>query len=179
MAARKAPKADASGLPSSGGPPAERPSMEGYGIPKDRKGLLPWSHVEERMTGARHYWVSTVGPDGRPHATPVDGLWLDGRLYFGGSPTTRRQRNLEANPATCIHLESGLDVVILHGEARLLRITDHALAVRLSQASREKYGYGPRPEEYAAASVSMFSPRVVFAWKQFPTDATRWRFPDE
>ena len=102
---------------------ASRPYSPGaeYGMPKSKRGLLPWQHVSERMAAARYYWISTVDPDGRPHATPVDGLWLDDLLYFGGSPTTRRNRNLALNPATCVHLESGIDVVILHGDAHPLR----------------------------------------------------------
>ncbi len=37
------------------GPTADRPHMPGYGIPKDEKGLLPWSHVTERMGKSMHY----------------------------------------------------------------------------------------------------------------------------
>jgi nitroimidazol reductase NimA-like FMN-containing flavoprotein (pyridoxamine 5'-phosphate oxidase superfamily) len=130
------------------------------------------------MAAARHYWICTVGPDGRPHATPVDGLWIEDQLFFGGSPMTRRNRNLAANPAVCVHLESGADVVILHGDARAPRV-DRALAVRLAEESARKYGYGPKPEEYEKGErVFAFRPRVVFAWKQFPRDATRWRFPN-
>ena len=150
--------------------------MVGYGIPKHKKGLLPWSHVSERMTKAKHYWISTVSPDGRPHATPVDGLWLDDHLYFGGSPETRRNRNLAANSAVCIHLESAMDVVILRGDAQELR-ADRSLAVRLAEASRKKYGYAPKPEQYEKTpGMFVFRPRVVLAWKDFPKDATRWRF---
>ncbi len=163
-----------------GGPTAGRPQMPGdYSIPKDKKGLLPWSHVTERMAKAMHYWVCTVSPDGRPHATPVDGLWLEDQLYFGGSPGTRRNRNLAANPAVCVHLESGADVVILHGDAHELRAPDRSLSVRLSEASVKKYGYGPKPEEYGKTpGVFVLRPRMVLAWKNFPKDATRWRFED-
>jgi nitroimidazol reductase NimA-like FMN-containing flavoprotein (pyridoxamine 5'-phosphate oxidase superfamily) len=162
------------------GPAASRPYIPGYGIPKDKKGLLPWSHVTERATKAQHYWICTVGPDGRPHATPVDGLWLDDRLFFGGSPQTRRNRNLAANPAVCVHLESGIDVVILQGDARVLDAPDHSLCVRLAEASKKKYGYGMKPEQYQKAEgMYVFRPRVAFAWKQFPKDATRWRFENE
>jgi hypothetical protein len=161
------------------GPAASRPRIPAdYGVPKHNKGLLPWSHVTERMLQAMHYWVCTVSPDGRPHATPVDGLWFDDRLYFGGSPETRRNRNLASNPAVCVHLESGGDVVILQGDARL-HTPDRGLAIRLSEASAQKYGYGPRPEDYEASGVHLFRPRVVLAWKQFPQDATRWRFPND
>jgi nitroimidazol reductase NimA-like FMN-containing flavoprotein (pyridoxamine 5'-phosphate oxidase superfamily) len=160
-------------------PKASRPQFPPeYGVSKSPKGLLPWSHVTERLMKAVHYWICTVSPDGRPHATPVDGLWLDDRLYFGGSPQTRRQRNLAANPAVCVHLESGADVVILHGDARAHR-PDRDLAKRLAEASTRKYGYGPKPEEYETSGVHVFRPRVVFAWTNLPKDATRWQVPDE
>jgi nitroimidazol reductase NimA-like FMN-containing flavoprotein (pyridoxamine 5'-phosphate oxidase superfamily) len=161
------------------GPVASRPYMPGYGVPKSKKGLLPWSHVTQRMTEARHYWVCVVSPTGQPHATPVDGLWLDDRLYFGGSPQTRRHRYLAANPAVCIHLESGLDVVTMQGEAHELRVPDRALSLRLAEASAQKYGYGSPPEAYEAGGVFVFRPRLVFAWSQFLKDATRWQFQDE
>ncbi len=153
---------------------------QAYGIPKEKKSLLPWSYVAERMAQAHHYWVCTVSPEGRPHATPVDGLWLADRLYFGGSPDTRRNRNLAVNPAVCIHLESGTEVVILHGKAREFRAPDRALAVQLSQASAQKYGYGPKPEDYETMpGMYVFQPQLVFAWKQFPKDVTRWKFHRE
>jgi nitroimidazol reductase NimA-like FMN-containing flavoprotein (pyridoxamine 5'-phosphate oxidase superfamily) len=161
------------------GPAAGRPFIPdaAYGVPTHARGLLPWSHVVERLTQAMCYWVSTVSADGRPHATPVDGLWLDDALYFGGSPQTRRSRNLASNPAVCVHLESGSDVVIVHGDALLLRNPDRPLTVRLSEASARKYGYGPKPEDYDTATVFVLRPRTAFAWKQFPRDATRWRLP--
>ena len=161
-------------------PRVSRPHIPDYGIPKDKKGLLSWSHVIERMTEARHYWVCTVDANGRPHATPVDGIWLDDRLYFGGSPKTRRHRNLLANPAVCIHLESGLDVVILQGEAQAFRAPNHAFALLLAEASKKKYGYAPPPEMYETVEgVFVFRPQMVLAWKQFPKDATRWQFENE
>ena len=148
-----------------------------YGIPKNNKGLLPWSHVTERMTQAMHYWICTVDTKGRPHVTPVDGLWLNDKLYFGGSPQTLRNRNLTANRAVSVHLDSSDDVVILQGDATL-DTPDHELAVQLSTASAEKYGYAPRPEDYQTSGVHVFRPITVFAWKQFPRDVTRWQFAD-
>ncbi len=159
---------------------ASRPYSPGpeYGLPKSERGLLPWRHVSERMAAARYYWISTVDPDDRPHATPVNGLWLDNLLYFGGSPSTRRDRNLARNAATCVHLESGLDVVILHGDAHPLHALEHTLAVRLSAATAQKYGYNVTPEDYEAppAGTYVFRPRVVFAWTESMKDITRWHF---
>ena len=160
-----------------GGPQASRPRFPPeYGVSTGAKGLLPWSHVADRMAKAMHYWISTTGPDGHPHATPVDGLWIDDRLYFGGSPQTRRQRNIAANPSVCVHLESASDVVILHGEARAER-PDAALAKRLAKDSTQKYGYGQTPEQYQQTDVHVFRPRTAFAWTNLPKDATRFSLP--
>jgi nitroimidazol reductase NimA-like FMN-containing flavoprotein (pyridoxamine 5'-phosphate oxidase superfamily) len=162
----------------SNSPSVSRPKIPAeYGIPKNNKGLLSWSHVAERMTQAMHYWICTVDTKGRPHVTPVDGLWLNDRLYFGGSPQTLRNRNLAANPAVSVHLDSSDDVVILQGDASL-QTPDHELAVQLSRASAEKYGYAPKPEDYQTSGVRVFRPNTVFAWKQFPKDVTRWQFAD-
>jgi hypothetical protein len=148
-----------------------------YGIPKNNKGLLPWSHVNERMTQSMHYWICTVGPDGRPHVTPVDGVWLEEKLYFGGSSQTRRNRDLVNNSAATVHLDSSDDVVILQGNA-YLQTPDHDMAVQLVRASVAKYGYAPSPEEYERSGVHVFHLLTVFAWKQFPKDVTRWQFPE-
>lgn len=147
-----------------------------YGVPKDRKGLLAWSHVTERMEQAMHYWVCTVTPDGRPHATPVDGLWLDDRFYFGGSPKTKWSRNLTANPAVSIHLENGAEAVILRGDALPCR-ADKELAARLAKASQAKYGFAPPPGAYESGEGAfVLRPHTVLAWRQFFKDATRWQF---
>jgi hypothetical protein len=156
-------------------PLADRPYLPGYGIPKGKKGLLPWSHVTGKMERAKRYWVATVDPEGRPHATPVDGVWMDGRLYFGGYPTTRRARNLLQNGAACIHLEDAMDVLVLHGEARELRQPSRELIDRLSTMSKAKYGFAAPPELWAASATFEFRPRWVLAWKDFAKDATRWR----
>lgn len=158
-------------------PKVSRPQIPAeYGVPKHNKGLLPWSHVSERMTEARVYWITTVDSSCRPHATPVDGLWLDDRLYFGGSQETRRYRNLAKNPEVCVHLESGNDVVILYGEVRELSSEDRALALHMAEASNEKYGYGPKAEDTLAGGTFAFTPRKVIAWKTLFKDATRWEF---
>jgi hypothetical protein len=50
------------------------------------------------MAAAHGCWVATVHPDGRPHLTPVWGLWVYGVFYFGSGPGTRKARNLAENP---------------------------------------------------------------------------------
>lgn len=158
-------------------PIASRPHIPDYGIPKSKTGMLPWSHVTERMEKAKAYWVATVDARGRPHATPVDGAWIDDALYFGGSPKVRWNRNLTANPNVCIHIGLDYDVVIMHGMAEPMGALDHALAVRVADTINAKYGYGVKAENYeqGPAGAYVFRPRTVFAWSSFPKDVTRWR----
>jgi nitroimidazol reductase NimA-like FMN-containing flavoprotein (pyridoxamine 5'-phosphate oxidase superfamily) len=130
------------------------------------------------MEDALHYWVSTVDSDGNPHSTPVDGLWIDNQLYFGGSVKTRRHRNLLRNPGVCVHLESAMNVVILRGHAEELRDADSSVTQRLAAGSKKKYGYSPPPEAFVAGGVWVFRPTLALAWTQFPKDATRWKFTE-
>jgi hypothetical protein len=155
-------------------PQPDRPFIAepAYGIPTSLEGVLPWSHVQARLAQARNYWVGTVGPQERPHAVPVWGVWLEDTLYFGGGPQTRWSRNLAANPQVAVHLESGDDVVILEGWVD--RITDphHPRLVGIDDAYEEKYGMRHGPP------VWVLQPRVVLAWTEFPANTTRWRFED-
>ena len=148
-----------------------RPYVPGYGVPVSGRGMLSWDHVEERMAVARNYWVSTVRPDGRPHLSLVWGLWVDGAFYFGSGPQTRKVRNLSENPHVALHPE-GDDVVILEGVAERINNPDPVLAEKVFAASTAKYGTGSRDIEGSYA----VRPRVVFAWTDFPSTATRWVF---
>ena len=168
---------------SEGIPKAQRPKMpDGYGIPENEEGLLPWSFVEERMMAARNYWVATVDPQGRPHSTPVWGAWIDGACYVEGSPETKRARNLAKNPNVVVHLENGNEVVIIEGEAEEVRMPERGFAERLAKMMGDKYGepngggYRPEPNQWDEGGLHRVKPRVVFAWTKFPTDTTRWVF---
>jgi nitroimidazol reductase NimA-like FMN-containing flavoprotein (pyridoxamine 5'-phosphate oxidase superfamily) len=153
-------------------PAADRPSIPGYGVPETTEGMLPWTYARERLARAKNYWVGTASRDGRPHAVPVWGAWLDGALYFGAGP--RSTRNLEANPRVTVHLESGDEVVIVEGVVEPLLDPDGSIFRRLAEAMAAKYDY--RPDE---PSGYVLRPRVAYAWSSFPADATRWRFGEE
>lgn len=144
--------------------------------------MLPWSFVEERMAASRNYWISTTRPDGRPHAAPVWGAWVDGTLYFGSAPRSQKARNLAANPNVVVNLESGDEAVILEGKARFVTDPAPKLSARVADAFAAKYvdpetGEPFRPEGGAGGMYAVH-PLVVFAWRErdFPTSATRWRF---
>ncbi len=153
--------------------------IEGYGLgeaPADGS-MLAWSTVVGWLTRSRSYWVTTVRADGRPHAIPVWGLWLDGALWFSTDPASVKARNLARSPAVVVHLESGDEVCILEGSAR--RVTADELP-------------GPFVPEYAAkydVELDVTNPDfgfylveagVALTWTEadFPHTATRWTFVD-
>lgn len=154
---------------------------EGYGVPETDEGVLEWTWAVERLESALNYWFGTTRPDGRPHAMPAWAVFLDGTLYFEGSPRTRRARNLAENAAVVVHLESGDEVVILEGVAREVGKPERALAEQLAAAFTAKYGstkyeYRPPPEQWDNGGLWSMQPKVAFGWSDFPADTTRWRF---
>jgi nitroimidazol reductase NimA-like FMN-containing flavoprotein (pyridoxamine 5'-phosphate oxidase superfamily) len=154
---------------------------EGYGVPEVEEGMVAWSWAVEQLERARVYWFCTTRPDARPHTMPAWAVWVDGGLYFDGSPETRRSKNLAANPAIAVHLESGEQVVILEGQADEAGGPSKELAERLVAAFEAKYGasdnYHPKADQWDRGGLWVLRPRVAFGWTAFPQTLTRWRFP--
>lgn len=134
---------------------------------------MSWPDVEATLVAAHHYWVVSVRRDGRPHAVPKDGLWINGAWFYGGSDDTVHARNIETHDRVVMHLSDPVHVVIVEGTVDTVT-TDERTAAELVAASRAKYGYAPPASAYAR--VQRLTPARVLAWKQFPTDATRFDF---
>jgi hypothetical protein len=151
---------------------------EGYGLgdaPADGS-ALPWATVEEWLRAGRSYWVCSTRPDGRPHAAPVWGLWLDGALWFSTDPTSWKARHLAARPDAVVHLESGDEVCILEGA--VARVPAVELPGSFVPDYKAKYD-----TELDLSNPDFgwyrLAPRVALTWTEaeFPTTPTRWRFP--
>ncbi len=167
----------------AGAPSADRPEFPtGYGVPPTTDGVLMWQAVESELVAARHYWLASTRPDGRPHVVPRWGVWVDDRFYYDGAPTTRHSRNVERNPAAVLHLESGSRVVIVEGSSYASHADPAGLGLRLSAAFGKYHDQDYRPEADAWAGpdgggLRVLVPRTALAWFTFPADATRFRFP--
>ena len=149
--------------------------VKAYGIPRRRRGLLPWDWARRRLIRAHNYWVSTTCPDGRPHAMPVWGLWMDEMFCFSTARRSRKARNLSRDARLIVHLESGGQTVILEGRVR--QITDAGLMKRYVAAYEPKYRFRPDPADSTQVMYGV-RPRKGFGWRErdFPESATRWRF---
>ena len=161
-----------------GEPRVDRPEIPAeYGIAR-ATGHVEWRHVEERLDAARVYWIATVGPGGRPRVRPIDGMFVDGVIYVGGSPETRWVQDLAGNPHVSIHLDTlEGDVVIVDGDAEVLRSNSDAFAERMAAASNAKYPeYGMKPAQFKGPGPIAIRPRKVIAWTDFMKDPTRFRF---
>ena len=136
-------------------------------------GLLPWSHVSERLETSRNYWIHTTRPDERPHVKPVWGLWFEDQFYFSTSPKSVTAQNLAINPSLSLNLESGDDVVILEGTAEL--VTDPTVLSRLDEVYYSKYAFHLVHED--SGHVYTLRHKVVFAWfeRDFTGSATKYR----
>ena len=160
-------------------PMASRPDIPGYGIMDSTagKGLLPWSWATERLIRAHTYFVATTRPDGRPHMMPVWGIWLEGVFYFSSGRTSRKVRNLSANPNCVISIEEKGESVIVEGLAE--ETADKAVLKQCYEIYSAKYHWEMETNEEPFFRVR---PAVVFGFIEndslFTSTATRWIFRD-
>jgi hypothetical protein len=146
-------------------------------------GDLEWTEVARRLAAAKIFWLHTTGPTGAPDAAPVWGVTVEDVLYIYSERSTVKARNLQRDPRAVVHLESGADVVIVHG--RLLdrgRPGDHPVVV---EAFAQKY-VQPAEIPFLPSSDPAFDvlyslePGRARLWSLPDTEVStrRWRSPD-
>jgi nitroimidazol reductase NimA-like FMN-containing flavoprotein (pyridoxamine 5'-phosphate oxidase superfamily) len=102
----------------------------------------PWDAVDQVLGAAELYWLTTVRVDGRPHVTPLIGVWVDGAAYFTTGADEQKSRNLAHSPLVALTTganswERGHDVVV---EGTATRCTDPETLQRIADTIHEKYG---------------------------------------
>ncbi|MBS45258.1 MAG: pyridoxamine-phosphate oxidase [Nocardioides sp.] len=103
---------------------------------------IAWATVVGRLTEAELYWCTTVRTDGRPHTTPLVGVWVDDAFALTTGDGEQKQVNLRSNPAVTVVAggdawAAGLDVVV---EGRAERLAGRTTIEPVAAAYREKYG---------------------------------------
>ena len=154
--------------------------MPGYGIqgPDEGSGLLPWEWAETRLQRSRNYWVSSLWPDGRPHAMPVWGVWDGEAFWFSSGGRSRKARNLAADPRCAVTTEQAEEPVVLEGTAAIVR--ELPAIERFLELMNAKYASGMTlefldPDVNASIRVT---PQWAFgiAHDDFTGSPTRWAF---
>jgi nitroimidazol reductase NimA-like FMN-containing flavoprotein (pyridoxamine 5'-phosphate oxidase superfamily) len=105
-------------------------------------GPTAWRDVVEVLQAAELYWLTTVRMSGRPHVTPLIGVWLDGAVHFCTGLREQKARNLEHHRQVALTTgnnawSQGLDVVV---EGDAVQIRDPASLHRLADGYESKYG---------------------------------------
>ena len=167
----------------------QEPRAELSAFSSDGAKPTTWAKAEAELREAEVFWLSTVRPDGRPHVTPLLGIWLDGALYFCTGASERKAKNLARN-AHCVLTTGrneldGLDLVV---EGDAVEVT--GAVERGAAADSYESKYGPH---FTAPSGTWFglgdairggdalvyrvAPAVAFGFaKGRPFGQTRWRF---
>jgi PPOX class probable F420-dependent enzyme len=102
------------------------------------------ARAARRLENDQIVWLTTVGPDGTPHPSPVWFLWDGDTALIYSQPSTPKLRNIGQQPRVSLNFNctpNGGDVVILTGETR---VDSGAAPDRLDAAYAAKYADGIR-----------------------------------
>jgi general stress protein 26 len=152
-----------------------------------KAGPTPWPEVARVLEQAELYWLTTVRADGRPHVTPLIGLFHDDAMHFCTGLEEQKARNLEQSAQVALTTGNntwaqGLDVVV---EGRAVRVTDRDALQELADAIEAKYGSDWHFDvgdltfvhgEEGIAAVFRIEPAKVLAFAKDPHAQTAYRF---
>jgi hypothetical protein len=141
---------------------------------------ITWAEVDRRLELARNYWICTASAHGGPHAMPVWGVWVGGRLWFSTGVGTVKARDLAADPRVAVHLESAVELVALRGTASAVPPGERPAAVDSAYAAKyvlPRTG-GEGSIGMGGSPVYAVTPATGHSWFEgaFPETMTRWRF---
>ena len=153
-------------------PKAGRPAIPDYGLSNSKKGLLPWKWALDRLRKSRQYWIATTRPDGSPHVMVIWGLWLEDGFYFSTGKTSRKAKNLAANPHCVICSENAAEAIIVQG---VVESAPPESMAPIFAAYKKKYKLDVSDMGEPFYHVQ---PTVAFGLyeKKFAETATRWIF---
>jgi hypothetical protein len=146
----------------------------------------PWPDVTDLLDRAELYWLTTVRADGRPHVTPLIGVWHDGAMHFCTGLDEQKARNLEHSAQVALTTgnnawASGLDVVV---EGAAVRVTERETLQALAGGYEAKYGsawhfdVGDGVFSHGGGEAAAFriDPAKVLAFAKDPHAQTAYRF---
>jgi PPOX class probable F420-dependent enzyme len=152
--------------------------MPDYGVagPTAGSGLLPWTWAAERLERSPAYWVATIHADGRPHVTPVWGVWDGAAFWFSCGPRSRKARNLDRDPRATVTTSDPDEPVILEGT--MVREPGRAANEAFAERVAAKYGGGSTVDFFLANATYRLTPSWAMGLREadFTGSPTRWKF---
>lgn len=114
------------------------------------------ARIDRRLREDIIVWLTSVRPDGHPHAVAVWFLWDGETILIFSKPKNQKIYNIQKNPNVMLALDNtrdGADPITIEGQATLL--TDHDVDTTL-EAYVAKYGEGMKglnvtPQQMASA----------------------------
>jgi len=91
----------------------------------------------------------------------VWGVWKSDVFHFETDPDSVKGRNLRSNPAVVVHIQDGLDTVIVEGRATIE--TDHRVFGALLKEYARKYDYRPDWSDSRSQVVFRVQPLMAHA----------------
>jgi nitroimidazol reductase NimA-like FMN-containing flavoprotein (pyridoxamine 5'-phosphate oxidase superfamily) len=147
---------------------------------------VDWNATRQVLEDAQLFWITTVRADGRPHVSPLVGVWFDDALYFATGETEQKAHNLRANPSVilttgCNTWDRGTDVVV---EGTAVPVEDETRLKSLAEAWSRKWdgrwSYDVRAGRFhhdaGEALVFGVTPAKVLTFGKAPFSHTRYRF---
>ncbi len=106
--------------------------------------------------------IATVGPDGTPHAVPVEMLVRDGKVYAWVESGSVKARNVGREGRAALTAYKGGAGALVRGPARLLTATDPSYEA-IARGFLQKYD---REEVYGNDTLIEITPERATAWEE-------------
>lgn len=106
--------------------------------------------------------IATVGPDGTPHAVPVEVFVRDGKVYAWCEGWSVKVRNARRTGRAALVAYKGRAGTLVRGPARLLTGADPAY----ESITREFLRKYEREETYGNDTLIEITPERVSAWEE-------------
>ena len=114
------------------------------------------AHINERLHKDITIWLTSVRPDGRPHAVIVWFLWDGESILIFSKPNNQKLRNIRHNANVLLAIDDtheGDDPITIEGKATLLPPgeADVTAPAYLAKYREHIKGIGFTPEQMAAS----------------------------
>jgi hypothetical protein len=162
---------------------------------------VDWAAIEARLDrgltlapdtggeGRQACWLTTINPDGSPHANGIGALWVDGTFWFVTGESSRKGSNLARDPRCAMSVSTDEFDLVVDGTAE--KVTDPVTVAKLA-AIWAAGGWPARPDDTGEALTAEYSAPSAGPppWQVYrltahsatavatigPGGATRWHF---